>query len=119
MSHAHSEVARPLTSHPVNNLQGELRGPLRVPGDKAISHRAMIFGLLSVGRTTVEGLLQGEDVLRTAAAITPGVQEQDVDRSAIGAARVIAYSPDDQIGHAVPVQIPSVRHRKTEIVVVL
>ena len=47
------------------------------------------------------------------------VQEQDVDRSAIGAARVIAYSPDDQIGHAVPVQIPSVRHRKTEIVVVL
>ena len=68
MSHAHSEVARPLTSHPVKNLHGELRGPLRVPGDKSISHRAMIFGLLSVGRTTVEGLLEGEDVLRTAEA---------------------------------------------------
>ena len=68
MSHAHSEVARPLTSHPVKGLHGELRGALRVPGDKSISHRAMIFGLLSVGQTTVEGLLEGEDVLRTAEA---------------------------------------------------
>jgi len=39
-----------------------------VPGDKSISHRAMIFGLLSVGQTDVQGLLEGEDVLRTAAA---------------------------------------------------
>ena len=47
---------------------GPLRGRARVPGDKSISHRAMIFGLLSVGETRVEGLLEGEDVLRTAAA---------------------------------------------------
>lgn len=39
-----------------------------MPGDKSVSHRAMIFGLLSVGRTVVTGLLEGEDVLRTAAA---------------------------------------------------
>ena len=39
-----------------------------MPGDKSISHRAMIFGLLSVGLTRVSGLLEGEDVLRTAAA---------------------------------------------------
>jgi 3-phosphoshikimate 1-carboxyvinyltransferase len=41
---------------------------VRVPGDKSISHRAMIFGLLSVGETAVSGLLEGEDVLRTADA---------------------------------------------------
>jgi 3-phosphoshikimate 1-carboxyvinyltransferase len=41
---------------------------VRVPGDKSISHRAMIFGLLAIGETRVEGLLEGEDVLRTAEA---------------------------------------------------
>ncbi len=45
-----------------------LRGRLRVPGDKSISHRSMIFGLLSRGETRVEGLLEGDDVLRTAEA---------------------------------------------------
>jgi len=39
-----------------------------VPGDKSISHRALIFGLLAIGETRIEGLLEGEDVLRTAAA---------------------------------------------------
>lgn len=45
-----------------------LRGRIRVPGDKSISHRAMIFGLLAIGETRVEGLLEGDDVLRTAEA---------------------------------------------------
>jgi 3-phosphoshikimate 1-carboxyvinyltransferase len=47
---------------------GPLKGHVRVPGDKSISHRAMIFGLLTVGETVVTGLLEGEDVLRTADA---------------------------------------------------
>ncbi|WP_395698280.1 3-phosphoshikimate 1-carboxyvinyltransferase [Methylocella sp.] len=47
---------------------GPLRGGLRPPGDKSISHRALIFGLLSVGVTQIEGLLEGEDVLNTAQA---------------------------------------------------
>lgn len=46
-----------------------LRGGLRVPGDKSISHRALMFGALAVGTTRIEGLLEGEDVLRTAAAM--------------------------------------------------
>ena len=50
-------------------LRGEKSGPLagrrRPPGDKSVSHRALIFGLLAVGETTIEGLLEGEDVLRT------------------------------------------------------
>jgi 3-phosphoshikimate 1-carboxyvinyltransferase len=45
-----------------------LRGRLRVPGDKSISHRALILGLLAVGETRIEGLLEGDDVLRTAEA---------------------------------------------------
>jgi 3-phosphoshikimate 1-carboxyvinyltransferase len=47
---------------------GALRGRVRAPGDKSISHRALIFGLLAVGETRVSGLLEGEDVIRTAAA---------------------------------------------------
>jgi 3-phosphoshikimate 1-carboxyvinyltransferase len=39
-----------------------------VPGDKSISHRSMIFGLMAIGETRVEGLLEGDDVLRTAEA---------------------------------------------------
>ncbi len=47
---------------------GPLRGRIRVPGDKSISHRAFILGLLTVGETQIEGLLEGDDVLRTGAA---------------------------------------------------
>src|SRR5207302_3741396 len=45
---------------------GPLTGNVRVPGDKSISHRALILGALSVGETRVSGLLEGEDVLNTA-----------------------------------------------------
>jgi 3-phosphoshikimate 1-carboxyvinyltransferase len=46
-----------------------LRGRIRVPGDKSISHRALMLGALAVGETRVSGLLEGEDVLATAAAM--------------------------------------------------
>ncbi len=55
----------PLTS----GSAGPLSGRCRVPGDKSISHRALILGGLAVGRTRVTGLLEGEDVLCTAAAM--------------------------------------------------
>ena len=45
-----------------------MKGRLRPPGDKSISHRAMIFGLLCVGETRVTGLLEGDDVMHTASA---------------------------------------------------
>jgi 3-phosphoshikimate 1-carboxyvinyltransferase len=48
---------------------GALRGRARVPGDKSISHRALILGSLAVGRTRITGLLEGEDVLNTARAV--------------------------------------------------
>src|SRR5882724_9722864 len=46
-----------------------LSGRVRVPGDKSISHRALMFGGLATGRTHIAGLLEGEDVLNTAKAL--------------------------------------------------
>jgi len=46
-----------------------LTGRLRVPGDKSISHRSIMFGALAVGETRVTGLLEGEDVMATAEAM--------------------------------------------------
>ena len=48
---------------------GPLNGKVRVPGDKSISHRALILGALAVGETRISGLLEGEDVLNTAKAM--------------------------------------------------
>jgi len=49
--------------------QGPLTGHLRIPGDKSISHRSVMFGALADGETRVTGLLEGEDVMATAAAM--------------------------------------------------
>ncbi len=55
-----------------------LRGTIRVPGDKSISHRAMMLGALADGVTRVSGFLEGEDTLATAAAFrTMGVRIED------------------------------------------
>lgn len=58
----HSTTQTPLESR----SSGALTGRVRVPGDKSISHRALILGALSVGETSISGLLEGEDVLNTA-----------------------------------------------------
>jgi len=46
-----------------------LTGEVAAPGDKSISHRALIMGALSIGETRITGLLEGDDVLRTAEAL--------------------------------------------------
>jgi len=46
-----------------------LSGTVRAPGDKSISHRAMIFGAMASGITTVEGLLEGDDIMASAQAM--------------------------------------------------
>ncbi|MCZ4281396.1 3-phosphoshikimate 1-carboxyvinyltransferase [Kiloniella laminariae] len=48
---------------------GSLKGTFKVPGDKSISHRSLMFGALAVGETRVFGMLEGEDVLATAKAM--------------------------------------------------
>ncbi len=67
-------MANPSPSHSPRQLtaarpQHPLAGGTGVPGDKSISHRALMLGALAVGRTEVSGLLEGEDVLATAAAL--------------------------------------------------
>jgi 3-phosphoshikimate 1-carboxyvinyltransferase len=57
-----------MTSHTFA-ARGPLRGTIRVPGDKSISHRALMFAGLAVGQSRITGLLEGEDVLATAAAM--------------------------------------------------
>lgn len=58
-------AAQPMTAH----KSGPLRGEAAVPGDKSISHRALIFGAMAVGETKITGLLEGQDVLDTAKAM--------------------------------------------------
>jgi 3-phosphoshikimate 1-carboxyvinyltransferase len=61
----HSDHPTPLEAR----SSGPLSGKVRVPGDKSISHRALILGALAVGETRISGLLEGEDVLNTAKAM--------------------------------------------------
>ncbi|MGH6741322.1 MAG: 3-phosphoshikimate 1-carboxyvinyltransferase, partial [Bradyrhizobium sp.] len=58
----HSDHPIPLEAR----SSGPLSGKVRVPGDKSISHRALILGALAVGESRISGLLEGEDVLNTA-----------------------------------------------------
>jgi 3-phosphoshikimate 1-carboxyvinyltransferase len=64
MSHANALPA-PATFAP----SGPLTGTVRVPGDKSISHRSLMLSALAVGESRVTGLLEGEDVMSTAAAM--------------------------------------------------
>jgi len=50
---------------------GCLRGRLRVPGDKSISHRAVMLASIAEGASEIEGFLEGEDTLASAAAMAP------------------------------------------------
>lgn len=52
-----------------SSTAGELAGTIVVPGDKSISHRALLIGALAIGETRIDGLLEGEDVLATVAAL--------------------------------------------------
>jgi len=48
---------------------GPVTGTIKIPGDKSISHRSLMFGALAEGETMISGLLEGEDVMNTAAAM--------------------------------------------------
>lgn len=63
---AGNALAGPLTARMPN---AGLNGVVRPPGDKSISHRALLLNALAVGHARITGLLEGEDVLRTAAAL--------------------------------------------------
>ncbi|MEQ9813249.1 MAG: 3-phosphoshikimate 1-carboxyvinyltransferase [Azospirillaceae bacterium] len=60
-----AQPRRPLSARRAPRLAGDIR----VPGDKSMSHRALMLGAVAVGRSRIGGLLEGEDVLATAAAM--------------------------------------------------
>ena len=60
-----THTTEPLISYPSDRIQGNLP----VAGDKSISHRALILGSMAIGKTTVKGLLEGEDILATLKAV--------------------------------------------------
>ena len=62
---SHRSIAKPATAH----KSPALRGIARVPGDKSISHRSLMFGGLASGITRITGLLEGEDVINTGKAM--------------------------------------------------
>lgn len=75
----HAPLFPATAAHPIH-AAGPLSGRVRVPGDKSISHRALMFSALAVGESRVEGLLEGEDVLATAAALRAmgaGIERED------------------------------------------
>ncbi len=63
---SHATIAIPLQAL----RSGPLTGTIRVPGDKSISHRALMLGAIATGRTRIIGLLEAEDVINTAKAVT-------------------------------------------------
>jgi len=65
---------------------GPLKGTAEIPGDKSVSHRSLILGALAVGETRISGLLEGNDILDTAKAMT--ALGADVERVGNGEWRV-------------------------------
>ena len=70
-------TAQPLTAR----RAAPLKGTADIPGDKSVSHRALIFGAMALGETVVTGLLEGEDVLDTAKAMRALGAEIERDES--------------------------------------
>src|SRR5258708_9419504 len=81
-SHVDHAAPSPLTARRASALKGRLR----VPGDKSISHSTIIFGALTVGATRISGVLEGEDVITTAKAMR--ALGATVERTGEGAWRV-------------------------------
>ena len=75
---------------------GSLTGRIRVPGDKSMSHRAIMLGSIAEGRTTVSGFLEGEDALATLSAF----REMGVDIT--DCLLYTSPSPRDQRGSRMP-----------------
>ena len=85
-----------------------LTGQAGVAGDKSISHRALMFGALAIGTTEITGLLEGEDVLRTAAAMR--ALGAEVEKLSAGQWRVAGRDRKStrlNSSHEIPSRMPS------------
>src|SRR5690606_747828 len=96
---AHPAVPTPRRFH----AAGPLRGRIRVPGDKSISHRSLMFGALAVGQSRVTGLLEGEDVMATAAALS--AMGATIEREAPGTWRINGVGVGSLLQPATPLDM--------------
>lgn len=88
---------RPIVKAATARRSGPLKGKVRVPGDKSISHRALMFGGLATGVSRVSGLLEGEDVLATGRAMQAmgaSVQRDGADWSITGTGNGCLLQPE-------------------------
>ncbi len=94
MSHSEISHAAPLAAV----RAGPLTGRVRLPGDKSISHRALMLGAMARGETVIEGLLEGEDVLATAAAMRQlgAVVDKRAEHWHVGGVGVGAFVAPDE-----------------------
>jgi 3-phosphoshikimate 1-carboxyvinyltransferase len=101
MSTVHSPII-PLVSRKTGNLTGHLR----VPGDKSMSHRALMFGAIAEGETRISGLLEGQDVVDTAKAMNAlGATAHRLDNGqwivqGVGIAGLISPAADLDFGNS-------------------
>ena len=79
---------------------GPLRGRIRVPGDKSISHRVLMLGALAEGVSRVRGLSQGDDVARTARAVQAMGAEFDGERISGGTSRLHESEDVNDLGNS-------------------
>jgi 3-phosphoshikimate 1-carboxyvinyltransferase len=79
-------VTRPRAARLAAARSAALGGEIEVPGDKSMSHRALIMGAMATGETRISGLLEGDDVLHTAEAVR--AFGADVERLASGEWRI-------------------------------
>ena len=92
----HGEIQKPMRSKCANALQGRIR----VPGDKSISHRALILGAVAAGETRISGLLEGDDVLNTAAAMRAlgaNIEKQGDDWLVEGLGNGVLLQPENKL----------------------
>ncbi len=94
----------PLTNNQlVSNKASSLSGTIIIPGDKSISHRALIFGSLAIGTTRVWGLLEGDDVMSTKdALIALGVE---IHRDDEGVWHIVGVGLNGMVSPVVPLDL--------------
>jgi 3-phosphoshikimate 1-carboxyvinyltransferase len=96
-------VARPFAakaSLSASGRPGSFGGRIRPPGDKSISHRALMLGAVAAGETRIEGLLEGADVLNTAAAMA--ALGANLTQTGVGTWRVVGRGADGLVSPARP-----------------
>src|SRR5690606_4764985 len=93
---------------------GPLKGRIRVPGDKSISHRSLMFGALAVGETRVTGLLEGEDVMATPAALR--AMGATIEREAEGTWSILGVGVGGVLHPRVPRDMGNSGHEPAQLV---